>query len=219
MNKDKKEIEEQEKKYKKEMALLYGAIVKDGKYQRSSNIAKLFKLSVRRIQQLTQEGILPTEETDEGRGKYELCPTIQRYSTYLSSKAYGKSSTEKEIQLKQQKLEAEIELKELQGDFHKIKNDIAAGRYISVEDVKADYRKFFVTFKKFALGIPSKLSTRLSSVCDSPSEIRAIESELNNDIITLLSNFVVAGYSEEVTTPQGGDKSGKKKAVTKNKKI
>lgn len=217
MNKDK--IEEQEKKYKKEMALLYGAIAKDGKYQKTSNIAKLFKLSVRRIQQLTQEGILPTEETDEGR-RYELCPTVQRYSEYLSSKAYGKSSTEKEIQLKQQKLEAEIELKELQGDFHKIKNDIAAGRYISVEDVKADYRKFFVTFKKFALGIPSKLSTRLSSVCDSrPSEIRAIESELNNDIITLLSNFIVAGYSEEVTTPQGGDKSGKKKAVTKNKKI
>lgn len=218
MNKDKKEIEEQEKKYKKEMTLLYGAIAKDGKYQKTSNIAKLFKLSVRRIQQLTQEGILQTEETDEGR-RYELCPTVQRYSEYLSSKAYGKSSTEKEIQLKQQKLEAEIELKELQGDFHKIKNDIAAGRYISVEDVKADYRKFFVTFKKFALGIPSKLSTRLSSVCDSPSEIRAIESELNNDIITLLSNFVVAGYSEEVTTPQGGDKSGKKKAVTKNKKI
>ena len=123
MNKDKKEIEEQEKKYKKEMALLYGAIAKDGKYQRTSNIAKLFKLSVRRIQQLTQEGILPTEETDEGR-RYELCPTVQRYSEYLSSKAYGKSSTEKEIQLKQQKLEAEIELKELQGDFHKIKNDI-----------------------------------------------------------------------------------------------
>ena len=184
-------------------------------YYKVDVIASLFNLTVRRIQQLTQEGILPTVETLSGR-RYDLVPTIQRYIKYLSDKAYGKSHSDAENELKRQKLEKEIELKELQGEYRSIQNAIAHGKYIGVDKVEEDYRRFFTIVKKFLLSIPSKLSVRLTSVCDDPVELRAVESELNSDIIALLNNFVVAGKSEAVEEELD---VGKKKANAKNKKV
>ena len=184
-------------------------------YYKVDIIASLFNVSVRRIQQLTQDGILPTVETAGGR-RYDLVPTIQRYVKYLSEKAYGKSHSEAENELKRQKLEKEIELKEMQREYKEIQNAIASGKYIGIEQVENDYRRFFTVVKKFLLGIPAKLSTRLTSVCDDPVELRAVESELNQDIITLLNNFVVAGNSEQIEEVGA---VGKKAANSKNKKV
>ena len=46
-------------------------------YYKVDTIANLFGVSVRRIQQLTQDGVISTTETADGR-RYELVPTIQR---------------------------------------------------------------------------------------------------------------------------------------------
>ena len=172
-------------------------------YYRVEVIASLFGVSVRRVQQLTQEGIISTTKTTEGN-RYDLAPTIQKYIKYLSDKAYGKSRNEKEMELREQKLQAEIALKESQGEMHRLKTEIASGKYIDIEEVKMDYSRFFVAFKKFALSLPSRLSGRISSRLD-PMEVRAIEKELNEEIIHLLDSFVVAGV-----TPEEKKKRGKK---------
>lgn len=39
-------------------------------------------------------------------------------------------------------MQADIALKESQGELHRLKTEIAAGQYISVEEVKLDYAKF-----------------------------------------------------------------------------
>ena len=124
-----------------------------GGFYRVEVIASLFGVTVRRVQQLTQEGIISTTKTKEGN-RYELAPTIQRYVKYLSDKAYGKSKSEKEAELREQKLQAEIALKESQGEMHRLKTEIASGKYIDIEEVKMDYSRFFVSFKKFALSLP-----------------------------------------------------------------
>ena len=71
-------------------------------------ISQLFGVSVRRVQQLTQEGIIRTAEVPGQGRRYELVPTIKTYIQYLRDKAYGKSKSEKEAELKEQKLQAEI---------------------------------------------------------------------------------------------------------------
>lgn len=157
-------------------------------YYRVEVIAQLFGVSVRRIQQLTQDGVINTVQTKQGR-RYELAPTIQKYIKYLSDKAYGKSQSETESKLKEQKLRAEVALKESQGELHKLRTEIAAGNYISVEEVKADYGRFFVVFKNFALSIPSKMAGRLAGVVD-PVEVREIENDLQKEIKKLLNGFV-----------------------------
>lgn len=164
-------------------------------YYRVEVIAQLFGVSVRRIQQLTQDGVINTVQTKQGR-RYELAPTIQKYIKYLSDKAYGKSQSETESKLKEQKLRAEVALKESQGELHKLRTEIAAGNYISVEEVKADYGRFFVVFKNFALSIPSKMAGRLTGVVD-PVEVREIENDLQKEIKKLLNGFVSRAVVKE----------------------
>lgn len=168
--------------------------VAGGGYYRVEIIAQLFGVGVRRIQQLTQEGVLPTTETSEGR-RYDLVPTIQKYVQYLSDKAYGKNRSEKETKLRQQKLEADIALKESQGELHRLKTEIAAGKYISIEEVTLDYTRFFVVFKKFAMSLPSRLAGIISGYVE-PLEARHIEKDLASEIQNLLEAFAVAGVTE-----------------------
>lgn len=171
-------------------------------YYRVEVIAQLFGVSVRRVQQLTQENIIQTVQTSEGR-RYELAPTIQRYIKYLSDKAYGKSKSETEAKLKEQKLRAEVALKESQGELHRLRTEIAAGNYISVEEVKVDYSRFFISFKKFAMSIPSKLAGRLTGFVD-PVEVRQLEKELQTEVTKLLKSFVVCATIEEKQRPKEG---------------
>lgn len=165
-----------------------------GSMYRVEIIAKLFGVTVRRIQQLTQEGVLPTTQTPEGR-RYDLVPTIQNYVKYLSDKAYGKSHSEKELELREQKMKADIALKESQGELHRLKTDIAAGKYIDIEEVKLDYSRFFVVFKKFAMGLPARMTGMIGGFIE-PLEVRRIEKDLQGEIQKLLEAFVVAGVTE-----------------------
>lgn len=180
-----------------------------GQFVKVEIIAQIFGVSVRRVQQLTQEGIIKTDEVPgEGR-RYELVPTIKTYIQYLSDKAYGKGKSEKETELRQQKLEAEIALKESQGEMHRMRAEIAAGKYIDVEEVALDYQKFFVSFKRFAMGIPSRLVSIVSDKLE-PLEARKAEKEMSAEVKRMLRAFVVAGYTPDL----GEEKPGKRRAKT-----
>ena len=166
---------------------------------RCHDIAKLFGVTDRHIQKLSQDGVLPATETPSGR-QYDLVLTIQAYIRYLRGAAHGKTGSEREQELKQQKLTADITLKETQIELHRIKMDIASNKYLSVEEATLDYARFFVAFKKFALSLPGRLISRISSTVD-PTEARRIEKELQGDVTKLLRAFVVAGV------PSGDDVS------------
>lgn len=162
-------------------------------------IAQLFNFEgTRRIEQLTRDGVIDAVlvkvDGHEVR-RYDLAPTIQKYVKFLSDKAYGRSRSEKEMELKEQKLEAEVALKESQGELHRLKTQIAAGEYISIDEVRLDYAKFFLVFKKFAMSIPSRVCGMLSGQLE-PLEARRIEKEMAGEIAGLLASFVIAGVVE-----------------------
>lgn len=180
-----------------------------GGFCRTEIIGKLFGVTARRIQQLTQDGVISTTKIiEDGRTvrRYDLVPTIQNYIKYLSEKAYGRQGrTDKEIELREQKMEADIALKESQGELHRLKTEIAAGKYISVEEVKMDYSKFFVVFKKFAVSIPARVVGMLSGQLQ-PTEARKIEKELADEVNRLLGAFVIAGVVEPKDVKNGTPK-------------
>lgn len=175
----------------------------DGQYVKVEIIANFFGVTVRRVQQLTQEGIIKTVATPQGR-RYELVPTLKTYIQYLSDKAYGKSKSEKEAELREQKLTAEVALKDSQAELHKMKREIAAGKYIDIEEVQLDYKKFFVVFKRFALSIPVRLVSMISDQVD-PTEQRKLEKELTAETKRMLTSFTVAGnvVGQEEQKPDG----------------
>lgn len=172
-------------------------------YVKPEILKQFFGVSVRRIQQLTQEGVLKTTEVPGQGRRYDLVRSIQTYIQYLSDKAYGKSKSEKEAELKEQKLQAEIALKESQGELHRMRREIAAGKYIDIEEVALDYQKFFVVFKRFALSIPARLVSMITDSVD-PLEARKIEKEMNGEVKRMLEAFVVAGAVE----PEAGKSRG-----------
>lgn len=159
-------------------------------------IAQLFGLTARRILQLSQDGVLPsTNKEGEKKVKcYELVPTVQRYISYLSDKSKGRGDTE--TALKEQKLKAEVKLKESQAELHQLKTDIAAGKYLSLDEIKLDYGRFMTNFKKLALAIPSRVAGMVGAVCD-PVQAREIENDLNREISDMLTTFVMAAEADD----------------------
>lgn len=173
-------------------------------------LANLFDVSVRRIQQLTQDGVLKTQEVQgEGR-RYDLIPAITAYVKHLSEKAHGKEKSKKEAELRQQKLEAEIALKESQGEIQRIRAEITAGKYIDIDEVVLDYQKFFTVFKRFALGMPCRLVSMVSDSLD-PLEARRAEKEMSAEVKRMLHAFVVSGHTAEKPEKK---KAGRKRAET-----
>lgn len=182
-------------------------IISDSKkeYVSKNTVCQMFGLTGRRIEQLVADGVIENVHVKSNCVRYDLVDTVQRYTKYLSDKAKGRENLEAEAKLKEQKLRAEVALKESQGELHKLRTEIAAGNYISVEEVKADYSRFFIVFKNFALSIPQKMTGRLAGYVD-PVEVREIENDLQKEIQKLLENFVsratVEKKQEDVTKPK-----------------
>ena len=172
-------------------------------------LASLFGLSDRRIQQLTADGTISAEVvTENGRRvrKYDLIPTVHAYVTSLQEKLKKGTRTDKEVELREQKLEADIELKKSQNELHLLKTEIAAGRYVSIEEVRMDYIRFFISFKKFATSLPARVIGMISGQLD-PVEARKMEKDLADEVHHLLGAFVIAG----VVTPDDAKNANKKK--------
>lgn len=164
-------------------------------YATKDTIARLFGVTGRRIEQLVSDGIIDRVKVSGGV-RFELATTIQKYVKYLSDKANGRERSDAEAKLKEQKLKAEVALKESQGELHRLRTEIAIGNYISVEEVRINDSRFFVVFKNFALSIPSKVSGRLAGFLD-PVDVREIESDLQREIKNLLSDFVSRAVVEK----------------------
>ena len=162
----------------------------------TSELAQLFGMTDRRIQQLDADGVIQNELVTVNGHKvrrYDLIPTVHAYVAHLQGKLKNRAGhTDREVALKEQKLEAEIALKQSQGELHRLKTAIASGDYMSVEEVKLDYAKFFVVFKKFAMSLSSRIGGMISGALD-PVEQRRVEKEISVEVAALLNSFVIAG--------------------------
>lgn len=162
-------------------------------------IAQLLGYSVRRVQQLTQEGILETEVPPGGGArKYRTCETVQRFISHIEER--GKESGEKSraAELSLEKLEAEVELKKSQGELHRMKTAIAKGEYLPAEQAAEELAEFMATFKSFAMAIPARLAGTAAGYMDAASA-RALEKNLRKEVEAMLAVFVDA--AQEIAPP------------------
>lgn len=158
--------------------------------QDSKVIAKLFQVTVRRIQQLTQEGILETVEIKRGKctlRRYDAVPTIQAYIKYLGDKAYGreqKGSTDKE----EEKLQAEIDMKKAKARIAELELDELEGRMHSADDVEAMTTDLCLAVRSALLSMPGQLAVDVAESTDA-AEISEIIKAAVNDILDELSRY------------------------------
>lgn len=161
----------------------------------SDVIATLLGKTVRRVQQLSQEGIIHTDPMPgSGVKKYKLTDTMQAYAAYLEDKANKRQdASQKEQELEMRKLEAEVALKESQGELHRMKTEIASGRYLAVEEIQLDYSSFLAQFKKMAMAIPPRVGGMVAGYIE-PVTARGLEKDLSKEITNMLRAFVEAAH-------------------------
>lgn len=163
----------------------------------STAIAQLLGKTTRRIQQLTQDGILKTEVPPGGGArKYRTCDTIQRYIDHVERKAQeiGEGGRLAELNLK--KLEAEVALKESQGSLHRLKTAIAEGKYLPAEQATEELAEFMTAFQKFAMTIPARMAGAMSGYADAIT-IRNAQKAIRKELETMLTAYADAMQVED----------------------
>lgn len=165
-------------------------------------ISQLLGKTVRRVQQLTQEGVLETEiPPGGGARKYRTCATVQRYVAYVEAKAQETGENSRAAELTLKKLEAEVELKESQGQLHRLKTAIAERRYLPTEQATAELNEVLETFKRFALNIPARVAANLTGAADAVT-VRGVERSLRKELEAMLETFVDAAVQREERTEE-----------------
>ena len=160
-------------------------------------IAQLIGRSTRRVQQLTQDGVLSTEVPPGGGARrYRTARTIQDYMAYQEQKIRDElsGSTLEELTIK--KLQAEVELKESQGALHKLKTAIAEGKYLPAEQVQGDLSDFLRRLKQFSDRIPSRAAGTMSGYLDGAAA-RAMKKDLQQELDGLFEAFVAAAHIQD----------------------
>lgn len=174
----------------------------ESRYKNTKWLSSFFKLSERRIQQLTQEGILPTVKRTRDGNQYDLIPTIQRYIYHLQDLVNNrvKSSEEQE----RQRLDAEIKLKEAKAEIAQLDLKELRAEMLRAEDVQAFIEDLAATTKSLLMGLPGRLAMDLANATTTAERSETIE-EAIFEVLNQLSEyeFSVDYYKKRIAERSG----------------
>ena len=119
----------------------------------TTTIAKLLKLSDRRVQQLTKDGIIPKVD----RGKYELVPAVHGYIDYLRHQMSAEVSTNDIVKNKNRLTLATAELRE-------IEKSQLEGELIPALEIKKTWLHYVNLIKTKLMSIPNKTAPQMVTV-------------------------------------------------------
>lgn len=153
----------------------------------STIIAQLFGVTTRRVQQLTQEGIIQATKAGSAN-KYDLLPTIQRYIKYLTEKANGRESTKKDVETESRRLEAEADLKRSKADMAALQLKELEGKMHRSEDVEAFTADLVSTIRSAFMALPGRLAVDVIAAESAAEASEIIRAEVHRALEEL------AGY-------------------------
>ena len=166
-------------------------------------VAKLFNLTVRRIQQLTQDGVLATELVDKKR-KYDLLLTVQRYIAYLQEKVVKKGENKDDAQNESRKIKADADLRAAKAEIADMELKELRGEMHRSEDVEAMTTDLVFTIRSMMLALPCRLAIDLAKITK-PAEISERIKQEIHAILLELSNYQydADAYKKRVRDRQG----------------
>lgn len=141
----------------------------------TSTIASLFGVSTRRVEQLKAEGVI------KGQGRptrYDLLPTVKAYIEYLSDKAYGREKKETTAKLEEQKLAAEVAIKEAKAKQAQMELKELQGALHRAEDVEAIFTDHGMYMRSMLLAMPGKLAVDLAGEHTAAEQAEVVKKEV-----------------------------------------
>ena len=166
-------------------------------------IATLFGLTARRIQQLTQDGILKTEQVGKQR-RYDLLDTVRRYIAYLQEKCNSKGGSKDDTENESRKIKADADLKATKAAIAEMELQELTGEMHRSEDVEAMTTDLVYTIRGMLLALPGRLAIDLATI-DKPAEISERVKQEVHTILQELSNYTydADAYKKRVRERQG----------------
>lgn len=174
----------------------------------AKEIAEIFQFeSVRRVQQLTQDGVISTTDVKESGRKvkrYETIPTVMAYIKFLQDKAYGREKKESETDLIVRKLQADVDFKEAKAKMAQLQLDEIEGRMHSAEDVESMTTDLCLAIRSALLAMPGQLSKDVAEESD-PSKVQILIKDTVCLVLEELSRYEYSkeNYKKRVAERQG----------------
>lgn len=168
----------------------------------TKEVANFFKISDRRIQQLTQQGILPAVKRTKDGNQYDLFATTQRYIFYLQDIVNNRTKSTEEQE--KEKLDAEIRLKQAKADMAQIDLKILKTEVLVAEDVQAFIEDLAATTKSLLMGLPGRLAIDLDGIDSTAERSDIIEKVLTGVLDELRGyEFTLDYYKKRVAERKG----------------
>lgn len=121
----------------------------------TTELAAILGVSARRIQQMAQDGTLPTIR----RGSFALCKSVQRYISFL-----GKDKlSEEEEKLEKVRRQSEVTLKASKAQIAKLEASELQGKMHRSEDVAAMTEDLIFTIRAALVALPGRLAVDVVS--------------------------------------------------------
>lgn len=150
-------------------------------------IAKLIGKSVRRVQQLTQEGVFRVVDVKNGKRtskRYDKYETVQKYIEYTVNKTEEKGGKDKE----DEKLQVEIDIKKTKLKMEQLKLNELEGNMHAAEDVENMTTDLVMCVRSNLLAMPGRLAVELAAI-DNAAEISAVIHKTVCDVLNELANY------------------------------
>lgn len=116
----------------------------------TTELATILGLSARRIQQMAQDGTLPTIR----RGSFELCKSVQRYISFQGKDILS----EEEEKLEKARRQSEVTLKASKAQIAKLEASELQGKMHRSEDVAAMTEDLIYTIRAALVALPGRLA-------------------------------------------------------------
>ena len=164
-----------------------------------TTIAKILNLTERRIQQLSQEGVIPKNE----RGRYDLENSIRGYVQYLQDRASGQSLESVDYHKERARLT------KLQADEKSLLLEQLRGKLLTVEDVSETWVEMITNARAKLLSLPNKMAGQVTGL----QEMAEVEALLKTTIYEALTELAdpyneVDGADHNDTEFTTGDQPG-----------
>lgn len=168
----------------------------------SAELAAIFGLTTRRIQQLTHSRIIIGKK-EGGTYYYDLLPTIQRYILHLQQKAEEAESVGN-ADLQVEKLKTEIDLKKSKAKIAQLEVRELEGKMHRAEDVEGMTTDLISTIHSKISQLPDILGKDIAKL-GTAAEVSDRIKEAVIDILDELSDYEYdPDASQETKTTKGG---------------
>lgn len=128
----------------------------------TTGLASILGLTGRRVQQMTQDGILKTVR----RGKYLLGDSVQRY---ITTKVDAEISDEECVKAEKQKLLSDAKLKEAKAVIMEAEADEIKGTMHRAEDVELITNDMIFTIRSALNALPGRVAVDVAA-CETAAE-------------------------------------------------